>query len=305
MNKKSAVAFGPVMPGWGSWEWIGEGLCEELAKYYSTNVFDSGELTASDLVAVIKQAPSPEWLKEVARRAAVIYCPVDFYGSAAEIDADAAMLRKCARVVVHCERLRRCFEPYARVEYVDHHVKFVASRRENYQTDGFILWVGVRTNLPPLVEWVNRYPLPAKLIVLTNLERPDETPTAKDLGFSNGCNVIIENWSKELQLTRTAEARAAFDIKGSDFRARHKPPAKAIDFVASGLPLAMNADCSSAEHLQKLGFDLASPLDTDRWLSPEYWEETQRFGAALRELLSLERVGRRMKRIIDEVLSEK
>jgi hypothetical protein len=67
----------------------------------------------------------------------------------------------------------------------------------------------------------------------------------------------------------------------------------------------MNPDSSTAEHLARMGFDLADPLDTEWWLSPEYWEETQRFGLALRELLSLERVARRFKRIIDEVLAER
>ena len=57
---------------------------------------------------------------------------------------------------------------------------------------------------------------------------------------------------------------AAIDIKGDDFRSRHKPPAKAIDFIASGVPLAMNPDSSMVEHLARMGFDVASPLDTER-----------------------------------------
>ena len=83
------------------------------------------------------------------------------------------------------------------------------------------------------------------------------------------------------------------------------PPAKAIDFLASGVPLAMNADSSPVEHLARMGFEVPSPLDTERWLSREYGEETRRFGAALRELLSLERIGLRYKRIIEEVLAER
>jgi hypothetical protein len=97
----------------------------------------------------------------------------------------------------------------------------------------------------------------------------------------------------------------AIDIKRTDFRSRHKPPAKAIDFIASGLPLAVNADNSPVEHLARLGFEVASLLDTDRWLSREYWKETRRFGQALREILSLEGIGRRLKWIIDDVLAQK
>ena len=117
--------------------------------------------------------------------------------------------------------------------------------------------------------------------------------------------VVIENWSAERQIELTAQARAAIDIKGEDFRSRHKPPAKGIDFIASGVPLAMNPDSSTVEHLARMGFEVASPLDTERWFSREYWEETRRFGAALRDLLCLERIGLRYKRIIDKVLGER
>src|SRR5262249_11315199 len=151
----------------------------------------------------------------------------------AEIDAAALMLRKCSRIVLHCERLRRYFEPYARVEYLDHHVKFVAPLRDSHPTDGFILWVGVRTNLPPLIEWLNNHSLPGELRILTNFENPDIPPTSAELGIRNDLQVCIANWSPELQREWTAQARAALDVKGLDFRARHKPPAKAIDFIAS------------------------------------------------------------------------
>jgi hypothetical protein len=115
-------------------------------------------------------------------------------------------------------------------------------------------------------------------------------------------DVQIEQWTPERQLEQTAKARAAIDIKGTDFRSRHKPPAKGIDFIASGLPLAMNPDSSTVEHLTRMGFDVVSPLEIDRWFSPQYWEETRRFGTALRELLSRKRVGFRYKRIIEQVL---
>src|SRR5262249_22503917 len=117
--------------------------------------------------------------------------------------------------------------------------------------------------------------------------------------------IRIEEWTRELHVERTAQARAALDVKGQDFRSRHKPPAKAIDFLASGVPLAMNPDSSPVEHLARMGFELASPLNTERWLSRDCWEETRRFGAALRELLSQERIGLRYKRIIEEVLAER
>ncbi len=65
----------------------------------------------------------------------------------------------------------------------------------------------------------------------------------------------------------------------------------------------MNEESSPVEHLARLGFEVASPLDPERWLSRDYWEETRRFGCAIRELLSLERVARRWKRVIEQVLA--
>jgi hypothetical protein len=304
-KKQPLIAFGPEMPGWGSWEWVGADLQQELSKYYGTVSFTGSEIPDCDVVVVIKHAPPYELLERVARRAAVLYAPVDYYGSWAEIDRDGKMLRYCSRILIHCERLRRGFEPYAPVEYMDHHVKFAASMRTSFRPNGFFLWVGVRTNLPPLVEWVNDHPLPGELVVLTNPEKPEAIPQPADLGFRGKQKVRIEEWSKEKQIQLTQAARAAIDIKGSDFRSRHKPPAKAIDFIVSGIPLAMNPDSSPVDHLARLGLDVAPPCDTTRWLSKEYWQETQRFGQALREILSLERIGRRCKRIVDEVLAQK
>jgi hypothetical protein len=78
-----------------------------------------------------------------------------------------------------------------------------------------------------------------------------------------------------------------------------------LDYIASGLPLAMNPESSPVEHLSRMGFEVASPLNWDYWLSEEYWQETQRFGRAIRELLSLERIGRRFHGHIEEVLAER
>jgi hypothetical protein len=299
------VAFGPEAPGWGSWDWVGADLRDELTGAFRTVAFHGDEVPDADVVVVVKHAPPQARVERVARRAAVVYCPVDCYGSASAIDADRPLLRHCSRIVVHCERLRRYFEPYAPVDYLDHYVKFAAPLREAFREEGFLLWAGVRTNLPPLVDWVNAHPLPAELRVLTNLEDPGRPARPADFGFRAGCAVRIDHWSAALQTELTAQARAALDIKGDDFRARHKPPAKAIDFLASGVPLAMNPDSSPVEHLARLGFEVASPLEPERWLSRDYCEETRRFGRALREFLSRERVGRRLRRILDEVLAER
>jgi hypothetical protein len=82
-----------------------------------------------------------------------------------------------------------------------------------------------------------------------NLEDPADPPSPAEVGFRRDAEIRIHHWSPERQLALTAAARAAIDIKGDDFRSRHKPPAKAIDFIASGVPLAMNEHSSPVEHL--------------------------------------------------------
>jgi hypothetical protein len=295
------VAFGPEVKEWGSWNWVGADLAEALRRDLRVRVFQPWEVPECEVVVVVKHQPPQEWVGRVARRAGLIYAPVDAYGSAAEIDRDETWLRKCARIVIHCEMLRKYFVPYAPVELMDHHVKFVTPMRDEYQPEGSLLWVGVRSNLGPMVRWVNEHPLPAPLDVVTNFEDPARRPSAREIGFKGGSDVRLHNWSPERHVELTAAARAVIDIKGDDFRSRHKPPAKAIDFIASGVPLAMNEESSTVEHLARLGFEAASPEDTDWWLSREYWEETRRFGIALRELLAVERVARRWKRIIEGV----
>jgi hypothetical protein len=297
------ATFGPELPDWGSWQWVGADLVAGLASTFRTRTFSSWEQPEGDVVVVVKHPPNNDWIDRVARCARIIYAPIDAYDSSAAIDADAPWLRKCARVVIHSERLRKYFSPYVPVDYLDHHVKFAAPLRESFQSDGNLLWVGVRTNLAPLVAWVRSHALPRPLDVVTNLEDPERAVGAAELGFPTHADIRIHQWSPEVQFALTETALAAIDIKGTDFRSRHKPPAKAIDFIASGLPLAMNEQSSPVEHLARMGFEVASPLDPERWLSREYWEETRRFGLAMRELLSLDRIARRWKLLIDEVLA--
>lgn len=298
------IAIGPQCPDWGSWDWVGADLGRELSEWYETSFFEWGNVPDCELVLVVKHKVPDVCGGDMARLPPVVYCPIDQYGTAREIDGDAPWLRRCARIVIHCERLRRFFSAYAPVEYIDHHAKFVGEMQSERQTDGPLLWVGVRSNLRPLVEWVNANPLPRELIVLTNPEVAGRTLKPADYGFRPNTRVRLEAWSTEHHLNWLPRVAGAIDVKGKDFRQRHKPPAKALDFIAAGVPLAMNSDSSSSEHLARMGFELAVPTDVERWLSGTYWEETRRFGSAIRELLSLERIARRFRRVIDEVLAQ-
>lgn len=215
-------------------------------------------------------------------------------GSAAEIDADGATLACFDSIIVHCERLRKYFAPYTRVEYLDHHLKFVAEAPLSARTGGPLLWIGNRSNLPSVVDWVNRHPLPGELWVLTDFPSEAEMVSAASLGFREMTSIRVDRWTPERHREWTSLARAALDVKGDDFRARHKPPTKALDFLASGVPLAMNADSSSTEHLRaKYGFQLASLDDHERWLSTEYEEEIRHLMPSLQADLALPVIAQR------------
>jgi hypothetical protein len=66
----------------------------------------------------------------------------------------------------------------------------------------------------------------------------------------------------------------------------------------------MNQESSPVEHLARMGFEVAAPREPERWLSRAYWDETRRFGLAIRELLSRERVARRWRRLIDDLVPQ-
>jgi hypothetical protein len=289
---RPVVAFGPEMPSWGSWDYLGHDL-----------PFQGDAIPDCDVAIIVKHALLPERIHEASRRCRIIYLPVDYFDSCAAIDAYGLALSRCTRVIVHYRLLIHYFRPYTITEYLDHPVKYVSPSQP--RRDGFVLWIGTRSNLEPLVEWVNRHTLPRELWLLTNFEDPSRPPTPESFGFRTGSVARMENWTADKHLDWTAAAGLALDIKGQDFRSRHKPPTKALEFLASGLPLAMNPDSSAADHLADMGFDLASPDDPERWRSEEYRDDTLKFAAAIRELHSLPRIARRMQRIIQHVLQER
>lgn len=103
-----------------------------------------------DVVVFVKFKPAANELRELRQRCRLVYCPVDVYSSAAEIDADAAALTCLDRIIIHCERMRKYCSLYAPVEYLDHHLKFIDDPPPCRRADGPFLWIGNCSNLPPL-----------------------------------------------------------------------------------------------------------------------------------------------------------
>ena len=161
------LAIGPRLPTFGSWQWLGSDLADSLAQSFQVTVFD--ELPdAADIVLFIKFLPPITALQKLVQASSVVYCPVDLYGSTAEIERDAERLLMCRRIVVHAPRLVPYFQSYAPTSCLDHHVKYVIPTRSDVSDTGPILWVGVQSNLGPVVAHVNEYGLPRELVVLTN-----------------------------------------------------------------------------------------------------------------------------------------
>ena len=276
---KPTLAVGPRMPDWGSWNWLGPFFLNAGREDFIVRTFEPGETPAADLVVVVKHLPDERWFESVSRFAGIIYCPVDHYGSAESIESDAAILSRCVRVVVHSESLLSHFQKFAPTSYLDHPIRFATPLRADFRGEGDFLWVGVHSNIPPLADWFNANGLPGDLTILSNIREGETSPA--DWGFADSRNVRIRSWSPEEHLKLTANCRAALDIKGSDFRSKNKPPAKAVDFLASGVPLAMNRDSSPAEYLAARGLILPEPSDISRWLSREYAEEVKRYAGGL------------------------
>jgi len=304
-TQKRTISIGPEIPEAGSWNWVGKDLLNELAALdnYEAGSFRH-ELPRCDECIFVKWLPDLEKLQALSQQSSVIFCPIDIYGSGAEIDADWQRLRLCDRVIVHSPSLEKYFRGYAPTVSFNHHLKFTIPTRKTFVEDGPILWTGVWANLPPVVEWVNQNSLPEELIILTNFDG-HSLRTPQEFGFSDSRNVCVGQWSAKRHLELLSISRAAIDIKGDDFRQRHKPPAKALDLIASGIPLAMNHDSISAHHLRDLGFEIPSPDDIGYWLSKEYWEKTQAFGNLLTREISRSKIMEQWMSLISQVVGER
>lgn len=298
--KNLTVAIGPAMPGIGSWDWVGIDSITALSDHFRVTTW-SEKIPECDVAIIVKYGFSADAIAS-AKTPLLIYMPIDRYGSSADIDSHGRLLAQCARIVCHSNTLVHYFRSYAPVDYLDHAIRYVPPLEERRSRADDILYIGMRSSISPLVSWVNSNSLAGPLLVLTNLE-DGERAAPRQLGFKPHVDVRIERWTVQRHLEAAASAALAIDIKGNDFRQRHKPPAKALDFLAAGLPLAMNLASSGARHLAEIGFQIANPRDVSKWTSPEYRRETEQFGAFLRENLSIERIGERLREIVTDVLS--
>ncbi len=299
---KPRIAFGP-QTDFPSWSWLGSDMIEALSDRYEVSAWGKEPAGDADVTIIIKFFPPLNELQALCGRSAVVFMPVDIYGSAAEIEQDWRRLACCDRVIVHNARLERYFRSLAPVSVLDHHVKFAPPTPVDWRAESEIVWTGSHANIPPLAAWCRQHPLPRRLRVVTDVEITNQDTLRRELGFEPDSSVVIEKWTPAAHWTATSTNCLAIDIKGSDFRQRHKPATKVADYLASGLAVAVESTAGPAEWLQQQGFDVASPLDTTRWLCREYHEECRSFGAALAELLRRDRVAFRLSLALEEVMA--
>jgi len=317
-RKRPVIAFGPEL-NFPSWRWVGQDTAKELERYFDVRTYGSfSHIEDCDLIFIVKQTPTRAFVQEVRRRdIKLVYLPIDIYTSPRQILLDAFLLQQYDLVLSHCERLIPLVKPYCRdVDYVDHHAKYHLGETAAYRDDGYVLWIGGCQYLPYLLRWLTDHPLDAELRILTDIGNPRAVGKANSLTASlvpgleikQGVDRIsghrIHSWSESLQMKMMSECKAALDIKDeSDFNQQHKPATKAQQFIASGIPFAVNRNSYSHEYFSNRGFELATPDNTDIWFSKKYWQDTRACCESLRRKISLEAIGLDYKRQIDRLLT--
>ena len=274
------VAIGPARD-FPAWHWCGGDLIPELGLSHDIKVFKRySELSneSFDAVVMVKEPPSRRC---TAGNMRIVYLPVDFFESRNQIQAYLPFLRSCSIVATHCRRLDIDLLPHCRrLTHVEHYGKYVLPSMSDYKADGFVLWTGQGKYVRDTLDWYSRIERGFDLSMLTN-----------DRGWfwdksAHMDGVTLDLWSEEGQLRLLGRAKAGLDIKGGDFNQMTKPPTKAQQFVASGVPVAVNRESYSWEWFHERGFDLADPDDEERWFGRRYWEETREFGIHLRNEIS-------------------
>jgi len=221
----------------------------------------------------------------------IVYFPCDYYLSMQQMSADA-FLKRCRAVISQSRRLEGLIkELNPNVFFTHHNGKFILGKMNDYKENGFVLWVGFSGYLNYMKEYLARHPLKNELVILTDFPDRIRLPG----------RVRQLRWTTMRYRLLMAEAKAAIDIKGSDFNQLNRPAEKLQTFIASGLPCACNKGPISL-YFKDCGLDIALPEDTQRWFSRQYYDETLTFGKALREQMSLVNVGREVKDIIDRII---
>jgi hypothetical protein len=268
VNYPLSISIGPELPEFGSWNWLGLWMIDALKGMFDVSTFqDKQNPPEADILIFLKFKPSAFRLAELRRTSKLVFFPVDIYACAAEIDADIESLRCLNLVVLHCQRLVRYFHGLINYAYLDHPLKYVLPEIRSERVEGPLLWVGKKCNLAAATPCLKKLSTKHEIRVLTDIDQ-DSCPAA-ELQLERS-RVEIGKWSPERHVAWMATAKAAIDVKGNDFRSRHKPPAKTLDFLASGVPVITNRGSSVELNLRPHGFSLLYEGDEITEISAEH-----------------------------------
>ena len=271
------IAIGPSRDRYPSWEWCAQDLIPDMAKLHDFTVFRRfSELDGKsfDLLMVVKQPPPAEAKIQVNK---IIYMPVDYFKNTSDILNLSNFLQSCNLIAVHCSRLSNHLKPYCNeIAFIEHYDKLVLDKPSPFRPEGFALWTGQHTYAPLICEWFTKTDTKFPLTMLTSVKKIPPH-------FKNIPKLTFLDWSQSGHMEFSRNAKAGLDLKGPDFHQQAKPPLKIQQFVASGIPSAVNRDSYTWEYFHDRGFDLATPDDKARWFSQDYWNETNQFAPQLRE----------------------
>jgi hypothetical protein len=300
MNRKNTISIGPELPHFGSWSWLGHWMIDSLAAEFDVSTFKDPEFPPqSDIVIFLKFKPSHARLSELRRNSRLIFVPVDIYGSAGEIDADRCSLGCFSQVILHCSRLSRYFEGLVNHRCLDHPLKYHLPEIRTERIDGPLLWVGKQCNLPSVIPCLKRFSRHHELRLLTDI--PQDRCAAKEFGLDDR-RVEVGQWSPQRHLEWTTTAMAAVDVKGCDFRSRHKPPAKTLDFLVSGVPVITNRGSSVDLTLTPRGFSLLEETCWQGNVSKEFQQELAHQAVMVRPEISREACAATLLQCIHDVM---
>lgn len=296
-----SIAF---CPSWretsGSWQWIGVDLAEWLRAqgHDVSTILDSKEQgreesrrqlreCGAEIVVVVKtRKVLHAALRFKKKRQKIVYMPIDKWHAPKEIGLDGWHLKRCNLICCHSELLRSRLAEHGfrNTAVIDHHLKFASRAPRTWRPWPLVFWCGVKTNWPAFAEWFSEHrPTWANRCLIS--------PLVSREAF--GADAALEQWTPESHSLAVATCTHAIDVKANVFWDKYKPPTKAVEAVASGLPLALNAGHCGRDRLRRLGLDPPVPEDEARWFSRAYWDQTQAAREQVWRECSLDAIGGR------------
>lgn len=298
INKK--ITIGPKRLH-QSWQWFGIDLVDELQKHFSevttfTKYSINSKKYKPDVVIHLK---APKYLKDSLNWCEnVIFLPVDTFNTEYDFLKYKFEISRCKKVIVHSPTLHRlCHNVNSRNSIFEHHLKYYIKGLNPYKEKGFIFWCGNVSNASQLASYLKKMKtnnLDFKLLT-------HDPPRVKKI-FKKYNNIEVNQWTEENHLNYSKTCKAALDIKIKTFKELSKPDTKMVNYLASGIPAAINNHCDSRRRIKSFyGFEPALPYDYDYWFSKEYHTAVTNLRRQIYSKCNLKHIGIKYKSVINSL----